>query len=561
MLTDGSSTGAALGAVLVVASTALACSESGTVVDSSQGADAGSGVAAPPAHVVVPYLSDLEVSSSADPDGSTSTELVPAFSPHVFDYYVRCAARTNPLTISMTAAAGSSSQLILPARSPSRRTQTLSLDVDENQALVAVATQGTARTEYWVRCLPYDFPVLQMTAHPEVGTPPAGYYLVGNLNAKIGETGYAIILDQNGVPVWYVRAPSGDGVCDVENLVGSAISFVPTAAPSSVDAPFELHQLSLLSKSYLAPTGIPDDIHELRVLSNGHYLVFTNFVKTGVDLTGLALPLSNGDLMQLGPNSSIAESEIVEFDPTTGAVAWQWFASDHFDPAKDSTYPEVWAGSLDGVSMVIQPFHENSIDVDPANGNLLVSARDMDSIFYIEKSTGKVLWKMGGAKESLDDATYVPVADPFYRQHDARLQPGWSSTCNGGTGQITLFDDETQRVGPARAVVYDVTVGAGGGVGDGGCGSGDAAGAKLIWQYAGTSSVSVTGSFRISADGSRVIGWGAETKAEIVFTEVDAEGNDLLDFAFIDGNISYRAIKVPLGAFDLATLRNTAGLQ
>src|SRR6202041_2518240 len=145
-----------------------------------------------------------------------------------------------------------------------------------------------------------------------------------------------------------------------------------------------------------------------------------------------------------GPNTNIAESEIVEFDPTTGAVVWQWFASDHFDPAADCTFPESWAG-LDGVAEVVQPFHDNSIDVDPANGNLLVSARDMDSIFYIEKSSGKVLWKMGGAAASLDDATYIPVASPFFGQHDARLRPGWS-TCAGG--QVSVYDDETYGKGP-----------------------------------------------------------------------------------------------------------------
>src|SRR6202041_2307352 len=149
-----------------------------------------------------------------------------------------------------------------------------------------------------------------------------------------------------------------------------------------------------------------------------------------------------------GPNTNIAESEIVEFDPTTGAVVWQWFASDHFDPAADCTFPESWAG-LDGVAEVVQPFHCNSIDVDPANGNLLVSARNMDSIFYVDRASGAILWKMGGATYTKDEAAYVQMADPFYRQHDARLLPGWSAAC-GGTGEISVFDDESQRAAPAR---------------------------------------------------------------------------------------------------------------
>jgi hypothetical protein len=68
---------------------------------------------------------------------------------------------------------------------------------------------------------------------------------------------------------------------------------------------------------------------------------------------------------------------------------------------------------------VYDVFHCNSIDVDPANGDPLVSAREMDSVFYVDRPSGKVLWKMGGATASKDGATYVAVSDPFFRQHDA----------------------------------------------------------------------------------------------------------------------------------------------
>ncbi len=66
------------------------------------------------------------------------------------------------------------------------------------------------------------------------------------------------------------------------------------------------------------------------------------------------------------------------------------------------------------------------------------------------------------------------------------------------------------------------------------------------------------GSFRILPDGSHVIGWGLIPGQG--FTEVDMEGHDLADLTFPDGNTTYRAIKVPLGTFDLESLRNTAGL-
>ena len=41
----------------------------------------------------------------------------------------------------------------------------------------------------------------------------------------------------------------------------------------------------------------------------------------------------------------------------------------------------------------------------------------------------------------------------------------------------------------------------------------------------------IRGNFRILADGSRVIDWGSG-KPQLIFTEVDVEKNDLLDFYF-----------------------------
>jgi hypothetical protein len=68
------------------------------------------------------------------------------------------------------------------------------------------------------------------------------------------------------------------------------------------------------------------------------------------------------------------------------------------------------------------------------------------------------------------------------------------------------------------------------------------------------------GSFRILPDGSRVIGWGLGASPGVAFTEVDASGRALLEMTFLDDDATYRAIKVPQGAFDLEALRRTAGL-
>ncbi len=527
-------------AVVVLASTVLACGGRATSMYNSAAAasDAGSR-----------SLIALEVRARSSGDTPSSIALVPPFAPGIHDYYVRCAAGANALTVSMTASPGAESLLLQPTQSSPAREQTLKVTVNENEAVVAAATDGTATEEYWVRCLPEDFPTMELVPHADAGAPMPGYYLVGNTTAPTGEGAYAIVLDGDGVPVWYDRAQNS--VWNVDTVVPGAISFIDPSTTLS----YEIHRLEPLRTNYLSVSGSPASEHELRFLSNGDYLVLLPVIKTGIDLTGLSITLPNGKIETFGPNGAIGDCTIQEIDPN-GNVVWSWAASDHFNPVKDMTYLEP-PGNVAGVGPVVEPYHCNSIDVD-TNGNLLVSARHMDSVFYIEKSTGKVLWKMGGAAASKDKATYVSVADPFYRQHDARFQKSWASTCAGrsGGGQISLFDDETGLSNPARGVVYDVNVGASG------CGETDDAavgGATVAWQYKGAGPVGATGSFRVLPGGGGIIGWG--TNAGFVFSEVDADGNDLVDFYFTDGSYSYRAVKVPRSAFDIGVMRRTASLD
>jgi arylsulfotransferase ASST len=526
---------------------AIACSACDSSPDRTDGETGDAGEGARDATTGgAPILTSLAVS------GSDAIELVPRFSSDVHDYYVRCAAGTNALIVSMTAEPGSSSSLTQPTSSPSLPTQTISVSVKENEAIVAIASNEAAKTEYWVRCLPHDFPSLQWAEHSGAGAPPNGYYLVGNLQApKRGA--YAIVLDSEGVPIWYYSVPTANGVFDVASLANGEISFAPWTFHAS---PYEIHHLDPLTTSDV--TVPSQDEHELRVLPNGDYLLIASPLLSGVDLTGLDVPLADGGVQALGPNGYIQNCEIQEVDPA-GTVVWMWTATDHLDPAQDCTWPQSTVSALtapDG-GVVVDTFHCNSIEVDPTNDNLLVSARHMDSIFYVEKSTGRILWKMGGATYTKDDATYVPVADPFHRQHDARFQPSWTPTSSGGSGQISLFDDETGMSEPARAVVYDVSIAPA----DAGS-PGGSTGATVAWQYEGGVSSASMGSFRISPDGSRVVGWGLGGTPNLVFTEVDLAGTPLLDLYFADGGGggSYRAVKVPPTNFERSTLRKTAGL-
>jgi len=470
---------------------------------------------------VAPSLATLELSPLT---------LTPPFSPSIHDYYVRCGAGHNALTVSMTGAFGATASLAQPVASGVATTA--SVDVTENQAIVVVATRASASSTYWIRCLPEDFPSISVSTPTQASPPPPGYVLVGNGLHVSSETGYAIVLDNNSVPVWYHTTKTGGGAVDVDSLATNTVSFVPyldyTFAPGS--AAFEIHSLDPAGVKTVQPNGAPLDFHELRLLPNGDSLVFTWPVTTGVNLTGLG---------SFGNNEDIVNCDIQEIDPA-GQTVWRWSATDHLDPVKDCTFPDtVPVIDASGTAeTIVDPFHCNSIDV-AANGDLLVSARNIDSVFTVSKATGAILWKMGGSSYTKDAAPFLQVVgdarNGFYRQHDARLLPD---------GTVSLFDDETGMPGPARALVLSLDL--------------TSRTASVVWQFAGKENAQGVGSFRILADGSRIVGWGIGLGSNPTFTEVDANGSTLRDVT-LAGDYSFRAIKVPLSGLNLDQMRATAG--
>jgi hypothetical protein len=541
----------------VFASSVTACGATGN--------DAGSSDASSDAQ---PTLESLTVTSAA---GNSGIVLTPAFSPDTFDYYVACAAGSNRLAVTAVAGAGATvaidlsssvfNQPLGPETSGFATTQSLSsLAVNEGRAIVAVVKNGSATSQYWVRCLPSDMPTWTWEAHSQNGTIPAGYFLIGDLYPPGGQTAYALVLDHNGVPVWYEPAsPAGYGAGEVDSTAENFISFQDFYNIGI--APFTIFNLSKWTTTVLPSSSVVNgelvNNHELKYYpKTGNYLVIGQPYTPGVDLTGIEI----GGTGAMGTtNEVIFDCAVLEIEPSDGSVVNSWLASKHFDTKQVTTMPYGSPGP--GGTIVVDAYHCNSIDIDPVTNDLLVSARNANSVFYISWPEGDVLWKMGGPDQSNNNAPYVKVPSSFAGQHDARLH-NWNQSCNGGAGQVSMFDDETGgMLSAARAVLYDVIVGGG----DAKCAdAGTPGNATVAWQYPGAAPASFSGSVRLLAGGNDpiwVIGWGAGG-SPYAFSVIDQKTNvDLLDVTYTGfGSYSYRAIPAPIGNFDLTLLRETAGL-
>lgn len=461
--------------------------------------------------------------------------VTPAFSPSTYDYALPCAAGGSTLTVNAAAAPGGTVALGAPTSTSPQASLSASVAVPEGGAIVLDATDAAGRsTQYWVRCLPRDFPLVT-ARRPSAARPTPGWYMAGSFSVtQSTPASFAMILDANGTPVWYRRADPGRAL-DVKPLGPNRLAVWGMANRLRYD----LVDLATGQDSSVAMVGQVTDGHELLVEPNGNRLLMSYDTTPNIDLAGVpAIPPAPAPTA----SSPIQDCILQELDPQ-GNLLWSWKMSDHVAPKNETTLLPV-PTVLIGGTFYYDVFHCNSIDVNPRNGNVLVSARHLNAVLEIRKSDGRVLWKMGGTPASKDGAQPITVQnDPyggFVMQHDARYSPT-------GSG-ISLFDNQVPNGRAARAVDYTIDFTAGT--------------AQPVFSYTNRDGAGACclGSNRPQLDGDRVIGWGALQPSTGLFaTELDRAGNPVLDLYFPPGVASYRVVKTPPSMFDIDVLRRTSG--
>lgn len=442
----------------------------------------------------------------------------PSFSPDQHDLAVRCNAGTNTLTVRATAALGATVSVAPAGQAAPPRTAgniVTTLTVAEDDAFVVRAGRaGDVEQEYWVRCLPHDFPPIEVRRRD---VPGPGWYLTDDAFPTVGSPyGYFVmILDAAGAPVWYQRV--SEPSFNLTRLANGTLTWEPLMGAgfgdgSNPDAGIEIHSLDGTLLRTVQAVGTFTDHHDVAELPNGNFVVVTYSKRAGVDLSAIGM----------GTNQTVWDSHLQEINPA-GNVVWTWRSEDHI-PIADTTYPVAFAGGIDLI-------HVNSVQV-AADGDLIVSARHTDTVYKIRRDTaGDVVWKVGGRNSDL-----AFVGDPdngFARQHDAEILPN---------GHLRVFDNRTDAGSP-RAAEYALDF--------------SAHTATLVWQRA---EADVPVSFGLGAvrslDDDIVITWGGSTNP--VYTEVDAQGREIQRLS-MGGAFTYRVKKLALDAFDVDTLRATAG--
>jgi len=339
--------------------------------------------------------------------------------------------------------------------------------------------------------LPADFPEYFISVF---NNPSDGYIFIAPFPWPPLGPGYMIILDNYGVPIFYRRCPTR---CMDFKLNGNGLV---TYFNRSIGKFYALDSSYATIDSFACGNGYSTDVHDLQILDNGNSLLMSYDFQT----------VRMDTIVPGGDTAATVIGLIVQELDENKNVVFQWRSWDHFKITDATDDIDLTAHTIDYV-------HGNSVELD-IDGNLIISCRHMDEITKINRTTGEIIWRLGG-----ENNQFQFVNDPrgFSHQHDARRI---------SNGNLMLFDNGnllSPRYSSSLEYQLDETNKI----------------ASLIWNYSDIPHYSsfMGNSHRLD-NGRTIIGWGSSFNPAV--TEVKKDGTITFELYFSSA-FTYRAFRFP----------------
>lgn len=265
-----------------------------------------------------------------------------------------------------------------------------------------------------------------------------------------------------------------------------------------------------------AGPGFSADLHEFVLTSRGTALI------TAYQTVTANLSAAGGAV-----KGQVVAGHAREIDIATGKVLFDW---DSLGPIaySESYVPAPKSGPYDY-------FHINSV-AEMSDGNLLISARNTWALYKVDRSNGKVLWRLNGKRSNWK----MGAGTNFYWQHDARAL---------GPESISVFDDgDVTANEPSQALLLQL--------------NSKATEVTLSHAYRHSAGfvAGSQGNVQVLPNGHVFVGWGNQN----YFSEFAADGTLVLDGQLPVGCHSYRAFcqlwsGQPTSPPDVTALANPPG--
>ena len=260
-----------------------------------------------------------------------------------------------------------------------------------------------------------------------------------------------------------------------------------------------------------AGRGFKTNLHEFLITPSNTALILAQ-KSTTADLTSIGGPA----------DQKVVDGIVQEINIKTGKVIFQWNSIGHV-PFRDSHTPLPASATTSW-----DWFHINAVHLD-TDGNLLINSRFTWTTYKVSRSTGKIIWELGGRQSTFKlKAAAGQVLDQagkiFAYQHDPEAI---------GNGEYTFMDDEsngtTKELPYSRVVVVRLNL--------------ITRTATLVQSFSQPEGLltGAEGNAQTTRNGDLFVGWGALP----YFSEFSSSGRLLFNARLPKGVISYRAYRMP----------------
>ena len=456
---------------------------------------------------------DLIIDNSIASFHVSTGEIYPAFHPDVKDYYITSLNTLNEISVTIDNFDNQKNIYINNKKATSTITN-IKLNIGDD-IVIKSFNEKNEPIIYTVHYSPLDLPEINVITK---NNPSEGYIFINlfHLSTSIpNSTNYIAILNNDGFPVYYKK--TNNQIINFKHFETSTnqkrYSYNDNTLGKIIvmDENFkEINQLELQPNN--GHGAIRTDNHDFIYFNDNHYILPAYVSRTGVDMT------------TYGGASSVELLDFAFQEILNGQVVFEWNSANfpEFLQHTDPIYYNQFA-----TNPKVDYFHFNSIAIDPNDNNFIVSARHMNQIYKINRTTGQIMWRFGGSNDDFNLIGNDKISHP----HHATIL---------ANGNLLLFDNGvTKTPQQSRIVEFDIDE--------------NNLTATIVNQYTETGRYfDIMGSAQKLENGNYFIGWGGNITSQVNanksdITEVNTSGAIVLDMSFSNNpnsfTYSYRALK------------------
>ncbi|MEO8150099.1 MAG: aryl-sulfate sulfotransferase [Bacteroidia bacterium] len=337
-------------------------------------------------------------------------------------------------------------------------------------------------------------PPHQLTVYDSTVT---GYYFLATKKMTESQAGYThkqIVLDHKGNIIYYHPVRGGDFTMQPNGQVTCARGqqwMIMDSTFTVVDS--------------VSCIGYRTDAHEIQILPNHHFLLL-GLQDSVMDLSSYHYFKHNGTP---GSTTALVTGSVIQELDSNKNLLFEWRTLDHLSFNSADTF-------FMFSPTVVDWSHSNALEMD-TDGNILMSSRHLCEITKINRTTGAVMWRMGG---KYNQFTFINDPYSFHGQHDIRRI---------ANGHVTLVDNGHYVPSHgARGVEYEL----------------DEVNktATLVWSYAYDSTLwsGGAGNCQQIGGGMKLVNNGHRSFGHHCFSIVDSLNNLVSEFQFLDTTVMYR---------------------